>query len=213
MENGNYEIRPARDLLALEKAIGTKSAFQDNKTYAHIYELLNGQFILLPAVGSKGLLIQERNTLDHILTTRIPIEDDHLNPYVEKQNLITGLPNSAKNAIEKINKILNTTIDVQRLEFDVQDLNEKVRRFGCLKVYEELSVELGILLCEVLRKKEDGLEYKLEKRYGYNPYFEAVLIDKNCARISPWYYLNRYLIEKKRFNFDEIQGKTEHFRL
>jgi hypothetical protein len=213
MGNGNYEIKPARELLSLETTIGVKSTFQDTETYAHIYELLNGQFILLPAVGSKGLLIYERSTLDKILSTRIPIEDEHHNPHLEKQDLIISLPYSAPLAIEKINEALKTNIDVKELDFDVEDLNKKVKKFGCLKAYEELSIELGILLCEVLRTKENGLEYKFEKRYGYNPYFEAVLIDKDGAKISPWYYLNRYLIEKKRFNFGEIQEKTEHFRL
>ena len=213
MGNGNYEIKPATELLSLETTVGTKSTFQDNETYAHVYELLNGQFILLPAVGSKGLLIYERATLDKILSTRIPIEDEHRKPHLEKQDLITSLPNSARQAIEKINETLKTNIDSATLDFDVEDLNKKVRKFGCLKAYEELSIELGILLCEVLRKKEDGLEYMLEKRYGYNPYYEAVLIDKSGAKVSPWYYLNRYLIEKKRFNFLEIQEKTEHFRL
>jgi hypothetical protein len=213
MANENYEVRSTSELLNLETAIGTKSTFQDKETYAHIYELQNGQFILLPAVGNKGLLINERNTLDHILSTRIPLEDEHRKPHIEKQQLIVGLPNSAKDAIREINKVLNTTIDVQNPGFDIDDLNQKLRKFGCEKAYYELSVELGILLCEALRKKEDGLEYKLEKRYSYNPYYEAVLIDKNGAKIIPWYYLNRYLLEKKKFNFIEIMEKTERFRL
>ena len=213
MTNENYEVRPTSELLNLETAIGTKSTFQDKETHAHIYELQNGQYILLPAVGNKGLLINERNTLDHILSTRIPLEDKHRKPQIEKQQLIVSLPNSAQDAIREINKVLNTNIDLQNPDFDFDDLNQKLRKFGYEKAYYELSVELGILLCEFLRKKEDGLEYKLEKRYGYNPYYEAVLIDKNGAKIIPWYYLNRYLLEKKKFNFIEIQEKTERFRL
>lgn len=213
MTNESYEIKPANELLALETTIGSISIYHDTETYAHIYELLNNQFILLTAVGSKGLLITDKNTLDHILSTRIPIEDEHRKPHIEKQHLIINLPASAQDAIEEINKVLDTAIAVENLDFNVEDLNKKVRKFGCLKAYEELSIELGILICEVMRKKEVGLEYKLEKRYGYNPYYEAILLDKNDAKISPWYYLNRYLIEKKRFNFGEILEQTEHFRL
>jgi hypothetical protein len=212
MENEKYEIKPAAELLLLRTNVGTKSSFQDNETYAHIYELLNNQFILFPAVGSKGLLVYERSTLDKILSTRIPIEDEHRKPHLEKQDLITRLPNSAHQAIEKINETLQTNIDAKELDFDVEDLNKKVRKFGSLKAYDELSIELGILLCEILRKREDGLEYRFEKRYGYNPYYEVVLVDRDNAEIRPWHYLNRYLLEKKRFNFGEIQEKTEHFR-
>lgn len=209
MSLNNYEIKPASELLKIQESVGSEFIFQDNRTKAHIYQLNNGQFVLFPAVGSKGLLVKDKETLDLILKTRVPI-DDTKNPFVQKQELLIDLPGSAEGAIKELSRKLDVEIDLTNLSFNEDVINKAVRKYGVVKAYEDLSVELGILICERLRKADSKLIYKKKTRYGYNPYYEVEL-NNGVQSISPWYYLNRALLEKRRFNFSEIYEKTSRF--
>src|SRR5256885_11981361 len=109
-EKALYNIRTVRDLLALEGRISGKKLLQDGNTHAHIHELSNGKYILYPALGQNGLLIENKETLDSILSSRIPIEEEKPNSFQQKQELILQLPNSVPWALEYLNIKLGADI-------------------------------------------------------------------------------------------------------
>jgi hypothetical protein len=81
-------------------------------------------------------------------------------------------------------------------------LNSKINLYKREKRYDSFIILLGVLFGEKLKIEHKSLEWNLEKRYGYNPYYEPHLSSENKEVIyDPWYWLARVLISKQKFNF------------
>jgi hypothetical protein len=188
-------------LLDLIKKDTATDTFEDENTRAHIYQLSSGKFVLLPALGKKGLLIEDKETLDHILKTRIPIEDD-IGPFEKKQEEITALPGSAESLLKHLANELKIEVALDNDDAYYKEIDSAIKRYGYQRFYDSLFVEFGVFVGEKLRIKYD-LNWHLKKKYKINPFFEPYLTGNKQELISPFYKLSGMLLEKKKFHFKD----------
>lgn len=197
-----YETKDVVTLLELIKKDTATDTFEDDNTRAHIYVLSSGKFVLLPAVGKKGLLIENKETLDNILKSKIPLDDD-IGPFEKKQEDINTLPNSAENLLKHLENELKITINLANDDDAYyKQIDSAIKKYGYQRFYESLFVEFGVFVGEKLRSKY-VLKWELKKKYKVNPYFEPYLTGNKQELISPFYKLSSMLLEKKKFNFKD----------
>ena len=197
-----YATKDVVILLELIKKDTATDSFEDDNTRAHVYALSSGKFVLLPAVGKQGLLIENKETLDHILKSKIPLDDD-MSPFEKKQEDINALPKSAEPLLKHLaNELKIEIILTNDDEAYFKQIDTAIKKYGYQRFCESLFVEFGVFVGEKLRAKY-ALTWNLKKKYKINPYFEPYLTGNKHEFISPFYKLSSMLLEKKKFNFKD----------
>ena len=84
-----------------------------------------------------------------------------------------------------------------------------VKKIGKTEISQKLFFSLGVFIGEKIRLEIRG-SWRLEVCYGYNPYYEPYVTDKDKRIYRPWYYLSRMLLEKKAFSIKECLLQTRN---
>jgi hypothetical protein len=210
--NNNYIIKPVREFLDhIDKRKGLVKV--DSFTNAALYTGNDGRFYLIPAVGYLGIESPELETLDSILRSgHIPIEEDGVNFLAENRDLVSELPNgSGMRIITGFFQKYGLQIDTTTLTFDPTALNAVVNKTKGEARFKEFAFALGVLIGERLRLT-DPAQWILEKRYGYNPYYEPKLQNSEKKIVyNPWFYLTRKLLTNQKFDF--VKADKEVYQL
>lgn len=197
-----YQIMNVTELIKLRQISNAKFFFQDENTRATIYSINDGKYTLSPASGSLGLLIDNKNTLDSILKTRIPIEKDPPSPFEKYINDIRNF-NFSK-IVDDLFYKLKLNFNVETFKEDDYVLIEKaIKKYPKENRYHDLLVPLGLFIGGQILKKKCG-KWNLHKEYAYNPYF-IPFIEGNGFSIEPFYKLSQQLLnlERKKLNIQE----------
>ncbi|HEY4286000.1 MAG TPA: hypothetical protein VGN00_02780 [Puia sp.] len=133
----------------------------------------------------------------------IPIEEDNGNIFQANTELILGLPGSANKIILSFFQEKDLEMDLENISFEYEKFDSVVNTMKGIARYQTFGFVVGILLGEKLRLANNA-KWVLEKRYGYNPYFEPHLYSQDDKiKYDPWYWAVRTLMSRVKFNFGE----------
>lgn len=201
-ETINYKVINTTEY---EKILNTSvsiKSYQDKNTLAHIELLENGIVLLWPAVGVEGLWIRNKEVLDELLNTKIPLKTNSVFADEKLQKNIHAMNISF--FISEIGKALN--IDIVSIEVTdscLLKIERAIKKYGLKKFTENFYIHFGYLLGEMV-KKEYLLEWDISKQYGANPYYIPNLKTKKGLIITPYYKLNEYLRNEGKFKLKNI---------
>ncbi len=199
LEKG-YEVIRVTDLIKLERKGDASLLFQDENTHATIYELKDGRFTLSPAAGPLGLLIKDRQALDEILRTKIPIEQEHISPF-EKYFSDTSTFDS-RLIIKKLFSILKLPEkQTFNSKAELALIEEAIKKFPISRRYDEILVPLGVFIGSEILKKNKG-NWVWVKQYKINPYYILCIKTNDGDKIDPYYKLADKLLVNKGKKLD-----------
>lgn len=187
----SYTIIRVTELLKMEANKNGKFLFQDENTRATVYSIDGGKYTLSPASGPLGLLIDNKEALYSILSTRIPIERENPSPFELYIADIKSL---------NVSKLVNELFEKLKLKMDADSLTKEdykliektIKNYPKNKRYHDLLVPLGFFIGENILKKIPG-KWELYKEYGYNPYFIPLIKNANLE-IDPFYKLTQKIL-------------------
>lgn len=200
----NYKVMLKKDLLNMIDNMNENFVYYDKETQSKIYTSNNREFILLPASGIKGIVAQERSILDSIIKNGIiPIEEEKPNLFQLEKSRLLNLQDNIEYYINtlRIEIQMPLTKDSFKDISKFKEINKKIRSMNAEEAYYKIFIPLGVIIGEIVRDKING-SWKLDKRYGYNPYYVPYIKDDNNRNYLPWYKLADVLLNKK-FNLDQ----------
>jgi hypothetical protein len=195
----DYKIMSDIELLSMIDDMNEQFEYYDKETMAKIFRANNKGFILLPAVGKKGLFANEQSVLDSILKSGvIPIEEENLNLFQKEKRRLEKINDNVDYYLADLNNKLQTTITTDA-EIDAslyKIINKKIKSIQPEEAYQSYFIPLGIVVGEIIRREVNG-EWKLDKEYGYNPYYVPYVTLGNNKNYLPWYKLADMLLNKR----------------
>jgi hypothetical protein len=205
-----YQVMKGQELAAMLKPEAVTDYTEDSATGARIYFLNTGKILLFPAEAKKGLLIEDKATLDSLLKTGIPIEDE-LGPFGKTQAELANLEANIGTMLKRLEAELKVPVNINDTSEEYyKSLNKAIKQYGYENFYNNLFVEFGVFIGEKLRK-DYMLEWGVEKRYKAKPYLEPVLLTKEKMSVTPFYKLADALLEKKKFNFSQFYENVDMY--
>lgn len=206
--DSSYTKMRVTDLIKMCKEGNAVIKFQDQNTMAVVHYIKTGgnvgKYTLAPASGPWGLLIDNKETLDHILATRIPLERQDKSPFEENIEAIKNL--DIKKIIAGLFQKLQIDVNPNSVtKSDLMLIQQKINAYPKENRYQDLLVPLGFFIGECILKKHSG-EWVLRKEYGYNPYYIPFIKTKNFAQIDAFYKLTQKLEKVDSRKFDLIES-------
>lgn len=195
----NFRILPVRDFLPF---INNEALKRDPVTQAKMYEGTNGKYYLIPAVGGRGIESNDKQALDSILESgHIPIEEDWPNMFVDNKMAVQNISDSARHVIAEYCKKFGLSIDIEDRSFDFGQLDSLINKTKKEERLSKFAFFVGLVIGEKIRFERHAV-WKLEKRYGYNPFFEPKLFEpESKSTYNPWYWIVRSLDSGRKFHF------------
>ena len=196
--NLNYEIMPVKDMFNDITDRHSQYIDFDPNTMAKTYRGNSGSYYLIPAIGPLGIKAQ-KEVIDSIIKSGvIPIEEKEPNPFKMEKERLLDIPENIDYYVSDLAKKLE--IEIRRdEEIDIllyKEINKKIKALDAGIAYERYFIPLGVVVGELVRKRVNG-EWKVEKRYGYNPYYVPRITDRSNNNYLPWYKLAEMLLKKK----------------
>jgi len=195
----DYKIMSDRELLAMISDMDGQFEYYDKETMAKVFRANNKGFILLPAVGRKGLFAEQQSVLDSIIKSGvIPLEADKPSPFEKEKSRLAKINDNISYYLTELNSKLQTSLTTD-VEIDTslyKVINKKIRSLEPEEAYRQFFIPLGVVMGEIVRKKVNG-EWKLDKRYAYNPYYVPYVTIGNDNNYLPWYKLADMLLNRK----------------
>jgi hypothetical protein len=198
----DYSVKKAKILLDEIRQKNGVMLYQDKFNRSFIYQLPDCQIILIPAIGVKGIIFRNLESMKEHTKFGIPIEEEHPNPFQQNVDKLSNIEEHVPYYLEYLSKELGIELDLSNESptyFAL--LSDNINKYGLQKSFKHLFIPLGIFVGEKLRKKNIG-DWGLVKKYGYNPYFEPI-IKQGTSVFHPWYGLAKMLLYKRYFNFVE----------
>lgn len=195
----DYKIMSDVELLSMIDDMNEQFEYYDKETMAKVFRANNKGFILLPAVGIKGLFAEQQSVLDSIIKSGIiPIEPERLNLFEKERGRLEKINDNVDYYLSDLNEKLqmSLTTDKEIDTFLYKAINKKVKSLEPEEAYRQFFVPLGVVVGEIVRKKVNG-EWKLNKLYGYNPYYAPYVTIGSNNNYLPWYKLADMLLNKK----------------
>lgn len=197
-----YKIEEGLNLNKLVKQGNSEFIYQHPVNKASVYKINDGRYIAYPAVGSKGIIVSNLETMKKILDNRFPIENLN-NPFENNQDELTLVPKENDKYFRRLSEVLK--IDSNELNLStksIEILNKAIKKYGLKNTYDSLFIPLGIYVGEILKSKKNG-EWSFIQKYGYNPFKIPVVITSE-EEFDPWYKIAHSLIIRKRFDLKYI---------
>lgn len=195
----DYKVMSDVELLAMIDNMNEQFEYYDKGTMAKVFRANNKGFILLPAVGKKGLFAKEQSTIDTILKSGvIPIEDENPSPFTKEKGRLEKIEDNVVYYLSDLNAKLQLSLTAEE-EIDTsfyKVINKQIKSLEPEEAYQQFFVPLGVVVGEIVRKKVNG-EWKLNKLYGYNPYYVPYITIGSNSNYLPWYKLADMLLNKK----------------
>lgn len=201
MDKKQYEIHDIDDLFLLIKQENFQQLPQDPDNLAFIYKNSKDKIIFIPPVGSRGIFFENEMAYRNALSApeSFPLKEENPNPFQSEQSRIASLESNILYYFEVLNQELSIRIDALNDDLTYLDsIDQRIKNYGYQKTYEKLFIPLGVFFGEKIKAKKNAT-WRLNKKFGYMPYFEPTLIDDN-REYFPWYKLFDMLIERKTFN-------------
>jgi hypothetical protein len=201
MHTKDYEIKTVDELFDIIEKDKASMLYQNENNLSLIYKLKDGKMILVPAIGSKGLIFENERKLDELVSKGdIPLEEDDPNPFQINKEKIKNLSENVNYYLKILSDTLGIKIEINNDDSTYYDeINKRIKAIGYDKTYNTLYIPLGIFVGEKI-KRQTGAEWQLIKKFGYNPYYEPALVTSN-KKYFPWYKLADMLLERKKFDF------------
>jgi hypothetical protein len=193
---GKYEVLSVKNILEDVTDVHEQFLKVDSFTMAKVYKGKSGSYYLLPAVGNLGIKVNDIAVIDSILLSRkIPIPEKSPSIFQINKEAIENIEKEQENIVSQFLSQNNLSWDELK-SGDFLKLDAIVNQLMPKKRYDDLCFTLGLLIGKIM-KETHNVHWVLEKRYGYNPYFEPMLEDRTDSVLyNPWYTLSRNLVEK-----------------
>lgn len=199
-----YQIINVTDLRQLEKKEEVIEEIVDQPSGASIRFLASGKIILIPTIGTKGLLIVDRKSLKEILKNGIPIPDSTEIPEKVFQELLHNIPDNKQIFLSLLEDGLQVSIELDNDSVDYyKKIDSAIKKYGYLNFYKNLYTPFTVFIGEKLRLMYK-LDWQLKTRYDVNSYLSPVLVSGKNETILPNYKLADYLLEKKSFTMERF---------
>jgi hypothetical protein len=193
-----YEVMPVEKMFDDITDMNNQFIEQDSITLATVYKGNSGMYYLMPAVGHYGIKAN-KETIDSIIKSGIiPIEPERLNLFEKEKNRLEKINDNVDYYLSDLNEKLQMSLTTDK-EIDTslyKAINKKVKSLEPEEAYRQFFVPLGVVVGEIVRKKVNG-EWKLNKLYGYNPYYAPYVTIGSNNNYLPWYKLADMLLNKK----------------
>lgn len=194
-----YLVLPMTELLTMIEDMHEQFEFSDSVTMAVVYKAKNGKFIIKPAVGIKGLLVNTKADVEAILKIGIPIEEDNPNPFQLNQVEIQNIEANVSKILQSMNVILGIETDVKFDHSYILSINSSIKKSKALRdLYDKFYFSLGVYFGEYIKSLKGGGKWRLQKRFGYNPYYVPVIIGNDGFVYDPWYKLAEFLLKQSK---------------
>jgi hypothetical protein len=184
------------ELLTMIDDMQDQFVYTDTSSMAVVYRANDGKYIIKPAVGLKGLLVNSKPEVEAILKNRIPIDEEKPNPFQASQREIMSLNSSGMETISKMLKKLSIDEDIKFDGAFLDKLNKAINKYPATNLYDDIFYSLGVYIGEYQKSLKGGGKWVLEKRFGYNPYYIPELVSEDGYIYDPWYKLADFLLKK-----------------
>lgn len=193
-----YEIMPVEKMFDDITDMDKQFIEQDKVTMATVYRGNSGMYYLMPAVGHYGIKAN-KVVIDSIVKSGvIPIEPGTLNLFEKNRSRLEKIHENIGYYLANLNSMLQMSLKADT-EIDTslyKEINKKIKSLEPKEAYQQYFVPLGVVVGEIARKKANG-EWKLDKQYGYNPYYVPYVAIGNGRKYLPWYNLADMLLRGK----------------
>ncbi len=194
-QNNDYSIRDVKELLKLEKLNGGKFQFQYDLFRCLVFRLSDGRYTLTPAKSQFGLLINNEETLNFILASRIPIPDKYRTPaeiFFDFQNR-SNISIIYSNFLDYCDLESNMVSDSDDI---LKKIQKKIKAHPKDSRIKEILIPLGVFIGHRIITRNGG-EWRFKRNYGINPYDMPFIYINKESCIDPFYKLSEKLVFNK----------------
>ena len=179
--------------------------YQDSLNFSQIYKFKDGKMGLIPAVGNKCILFDSEKAFIDNTKDGIPIEEENPNEFQKNVLLIADIENNTSLILTELEREINFKIDLddESEEYYIK-FSKALNEFKTNNVYERLFLPLTVFIGEKINRKYKGSRWVLDKKYGYNPYYEPFILNVDGTIYYPWYKLSANLLNKKKIDIKKI---------
>lgn len=193
------DINKFRDIVLEKDAV---YLYQDTSNMAQVYKFKDGRIGIMPAIGNKCLLFGNEDIFKEKTKEGLPIKEENPNPFQKFAYLINELENNVPSILGEMEKDLNIKLNFENEDDKYYDIISKAINNSDIRMnFDKLFIQVTVLIGEIIKKRLKQPSWQLDKRYGYNPYFEPCIVDHESGTVYyPWYKLSEMVLKSKKFS-------------
>jgi len=195
-----FVVENGKTLNELVKSRNAVLLYQDSINKATFYKLDDSRIVVYPAVGSKGVIINSEKDISEVFKNGFPIEEEAPNHFQIERSKLIDIEKNIEFYLDELGKGLAIKVQLENDSASYyNEISHAINKMGYKNFYNSYFIHFGIFIGEKVRKLKGG-HWELEKRYGYNPYYEPYVRTNNQVIVNPWYKMADILLKRKSFD-------------